>query len=146
MKSFILSLCVLLTIITGCSNSSEQFDSSTSWAYYFVLLNDTIYIQTSEQVENVNQQLGTIQKSSNDERTQMNTNQTFSNYLPKGTKLYSIPGKNHDEYIAVRNKDGNYDVLKSQGKYGSSSSNLISATIINLKESILISKKRRLIT
>ena len=120
MKPFVLSLCLLLLFVTGCANepSAKLPSSSESWAFLFVVLNGTFYIQTNEHTDVVNQQVGTINDSRfSDEDVTFNPTDTFTNAYPLGAKLYALPGKSETDYIAVQNKDGNYDVLKKHGKY-----------------------------
>ena len=102
----VLLLCVVLSFF-----SSKVF--ATSWAYPFVVWNDSVYVVSEETIDDVEKEIGKVTKYSDMEQYGGN----FSNVYPKGTKYYSIKGINTSVAIAVESSDGQYIKAYLQGEY-----------------------------
>lgn len=109
-------LCVAISIVllSGCSNSNHNDNSSADWAFEFVVWNDYIYQLTDEYVENIDEKIGEVTKYSDMEGTY---SENFSNTYKKGTKYYAIQGISTEKAIAVEEK-GKYRKAIRDGKYG----------------------------
>ncbi|MCH7323959.1 hypothetical protein LZ480_19025 [Solibacillus sp. MA9] len=81
-----------------------QLVFATSWAFPFVVWNDSIYVITDEVVPLVEQKIGKVTRYSDMEQFGGN----FSNYYPKGTTYYAIEGIATTEAIAVEHEKGKY--------------------------------------
>ena len=90
-----------------------QKSLATSWAYPFVVWQDTIYVVGEETVTDIEEEIGHVTKYSDMESYGGN----FSNAYPKGTKYYSIKGIDTDVAIAVQEEDGVFVKAESNGPY-----------------------------
>lgn len=95
-------------LLVGCKQSS------TDWAFHFVVWNEDIYEIDKSVIVDVEKEIGTVKKYIENEG---NYKGVFSNFVPKGTKLYKIKDINVNEAIAVE-LDGYYIEARNQGKYG----------------------------
>ena len=114
-------MCALL-ITTGCTKEKNvnRPTSSNSFVGLFIIWNGSLYLLTTEHVKEVDKQIGTVNHAvTNDQDVNYDLKNTISNAYPVGTKIYSLPSKSDNDYIAAPNKDGYYDVFKNHGKYGS---------------------------
>lgn len=84
------------------------------WAYAFVVWDDYVYVISTEQVDEVDKEIGHVTKYSDREGTYSGN---FSNSYPKGTKYYSIQGKSTDEAIAIQEDYGSYIKATREGEY-----------------------------
>lgn len=75
---------------------------ATSWAYSFVVYNNSIYVITEEPVEEVGNRLGEVTAYSDME----NLSGNFSNVYEVGTPYYEIKGVDPAEAIAVEKDNG----------------------------------------
>lgn len=109
-------LCVAIAILllSGCSNSNHNDNSSADWAFEFVVWDDYIYQLTDEYLENIDEKIGEVTKYSDMEGTY---SENFSNTYEKGTKYYAIQGISTEKAIAVEEK-GKYRKAIRDGKYG----------------------------
>lgn len=89
-------LCLLLFI--------PNLAFATTWAFPFVVWNDSIYVITDEVVTNVEKKIGNVTSYSDMEQFGGN----FSNQYPKGTAYYAIKGIATTEAIAVEHEKGTY--------------------------------------
>ncbi|RAW16894.1 hypothetical protein DC345_07265 [Paenibacillus taichungensis] len=121
MKGFSIFLCTVLSIIliSGCGTkvSSPGSNSSTDWAYNFVVWNDDIYEILNEEIksEEIDKEIGEVRKNSDFEGTY---GDGFSNKYPVGTKLFKIKKVKTSEYIAIQIEEGIYLKAEDKGKYG----------------------------
>ena len=120
-------LIVILTIliISGCSNNSNeqveknsndsQIESSQSFPYPLVKWNNQIYRITTETIEEVESQLGEIEHYSLEENEEK-TEDKYSNYFQKGSKVFSIKDEDPNEMIAIEKGENEYvkAVISSQ--------------------------------
>ncbi|REB06016.1 hypothetical protein DVB69_13850 [Sporosarcina sp. BI001-red] len=103
----LISIIVICTLMSGCNQSS------TDWAFSFVVWNGDIYkIDETTTVEK-GEQIGVVRKYVENEG---NYHGVISNLLPKGSKLYSIKGESTDDAIAV-DLDGTIVKADNQGTY-----------------------------
>lgn len=109
-KTNLITVALLLCIVFPFS-SAKVF--STSWAYPFVVWNDSVYVVSEETVLDVEKEIGKVTKYSDMEQYSGN----FSNVYPKGTKYYSIKGINTSVAIAVESSEGQYIKAYRQGEY-----------------------------
>ena len=105
-------LCVLLIGLFVTMQFPQQ-SQATSWAYPFVVWQDTIYVVGEETVTEVEKEIGQVTKYSDMKSYGGN----FSNAYPKGTKYYSIKGIDTDVAIAVQKEDGVFVKAESDGAY-----------------------------
>ncbi|WP_274648783.1 hypothetical protein [Paenibacillus humicola] len=119
MRKWTAMVCFVLIFSSGCSNKEhhpkQPVTGSASWAYGFVVWKGTEYVDTNERVKKAARRLGSIDQSSDEETASFNLNQTFTNFLPAGTKIYSLPGKSENEFIAAQINDEDYEVLQRKG-------------------------------
>ncbi len=113
--------------------SSFLYPNNTlaDWAYKFVVFNDFTYVISDENVTEIDREIGTVTKYSDDEG---NYYGNFSNIYEKGTKYYSIKGISTKIAIAVE-ADGKYIKAFRKGEYAGwkySPFNLIVAGIVFL--------------
>jgi len=88
-------------LIGGCGSNSKSFVSEKEIQFQKVL-----YVGTKEKVDKVEENIGFIQTYS-DTEAKSNKN-SFSNYYPKGTKLYKISNVSVKDAIAVEIKKNKY--------------------------------------
>lgn len=116
-KRMLYTVCLLI-LLTGCtqhslnqSNATNSKDtaqvSSGSWSVdKLIMFNKNVYTGSDDKVpvSEVEEQIGVIEKSSDDETAAIKEN--FSNYYPVGTKLYKIKNYSTQDAIAIEvNKD-----------------------------------------
>jgi len=116
-KKLLFGIFVLIIIATGCGrNSSGNLfgNSSASWAFQFVVLNNNTYQVTDEIIshDKIEEKIGEVTHYSDKEGTYSNG---FSNKYEKGTELYKIKGMDVNKYIAVKENDNTYKKLKKEG-------------------------------
>lgn len=99
---------IILTLLLGCNQSSQD------WAFNFVVWNGDIYEIDESVTVDAENEIDTVEKYVEQEG---NYTGVFSNFLPKGSKIYKIKEKNTDEVIAVE-VNGIYVEARNQGKYG----------------------------
>jgi len=108
-KKLLLVILVFIIMATGCGRNS-----SASWAFQFVVLNNNTYQVTDEIIsqDKIEEKIGEVTHYSDKEGTYSNG---FSNKYEKGTELYKIKGMDVNKYIAVKESDHIYIKLKKQG-------------------------------
>lgn len=106
-----LGIIAVIIITVGCNRNS-----STSWAFQFVVLNNITYQVTDEKIEQeaIEMKIGKVTKYSDKEGAYSNG---FSNKYKKGTELFKIKGIDISKYIAVKDTDNTYIKLENKGKY-----------------------------
>lgn len=77
---------------------------ATSWAFPFIVWNDSIYVTSDEPVTDVGKKIGKVTSHSDMEQYGGN----FSNIYEKGTKYYSIDGISTNVAIAVEVSNGKF--------------------------------------
>ncbi len=85
------------------NDKAPKSSSSSSWAYAFVVWNNRIYETTSDQVDKIGKEIGSIQVYSDEEIDTYGDN--FSNTSKIGTKLFEILDTDPAIAIAVQNGD-----------------------------------------
>lgn len=98
-----------------------QSDAMASWAYPFVVYNNSIYVITTEQVspEFLEERIGKVTRFSDREGTYRGN---FSNSYPKGTAYYAIHGISPNQQIAVQAEEELYLKAVYQGAYAADES------------------------
>lgn len=93
-----------------------QTKAMASWAYPFVVYNNSIYVVTTEPVspDLLGERIGKVTRYSDREGTYRGN---FSNSYPKGTAYYEIHGMSPKQQIAVQAEEELYLKAVYQGTY-----------------------------
>ncbi|WGU93335.1 hypothetical protein QJQ58_22785 [Paenibacillus dendritiformis] len=116
MRYFLCFAIIMSVIITGCTSEDKLSTSSGDWRISSVTLNGYLYRATEEIVTGIDEQIGTVEKYSDDESYLKSYKDTFSNKYPVGTNLYSIKGVPVTEAIAAEVSNNTYYKLNCEGK------------------------------
>ncbi|KGP91863.1 hypothetical protein N780_16050 [Pontibacillus chungwhensis BH030062] len=108
MKPFLVGLIVFLGLVTMPTQAL-----ATSWAYPFVVWDNSLYIVTEEEVKDVGEKIGKVTRYSDMEQYGGN----FSNVYEKGTHYYAIEGVSTGQAIAVREASGTYVKAEWEKEY-----------------------------
>ncbi|MBO0992936.1 hypothetical protein [Bacillus sp. SD088] len=94
-------------LIYGCSENELATDSSESFAYEkSIVFQGSVYVAQDEQVEKVEEKVGTIEYHSSREGDSKEGN--FSNYYEVGTDIFKISDIDTTEAIAIEVSNGHY--------------------------------------
>ncbi|QSS98861.1 hypothetical protein IMZ31_12205 [Pontibacillus sp. ALD_SL1] len=99
MKHFLVGLIVYLGLVIMPTQAL-----ATSWAYPFVVWDNSLYIVTDQEVTDVGERIGQVTRYSDMEQYGGN----FSNVYEKGTNYYAIKGIPTYQSIAVKEKSGRF--------------------------------------
>lgn len=86
----LLSIAIIGTAVTTVS--------ATSWAFPFVVYDESIYVITEQSVEQIGEKLGEVTAYSDMEQQGGN----FSNHYPVGTEYYAMDGVAPSQAIAIK--------------------------------------------
>jgi len=106
---------MIVLVLAACGNRNTDqtaVQSSSDWAYRFVIWNETRYVLTDTLVDHVTEHIGTVALYADDENMVQTNN--FSNYFNQGTKLFKIANIPVETAIAAHMEDGTYVKLESR--------------------------------
>ncbi|MWV44264.1 hypothetical protein GRF59_11530 [Paenibacillus sp. HJL G12] len=111
MKKLAVFICIFFMLMHS--------EASASWAYPFVVYDNSIYAVTMEQVSSdlLGERIGKVTRFSDREGTYRGH---FSNSYPKGTAYYAINGISPKQQIAVQAEKALYLKALYQGEYAAS--------------------------
>ncbi|MED1875792.1 hypothetical protein [Brevibacillus borstelensis] len=122
MRRILLTVKLILSVLllSSCANNSLSTDTQkttneiASWLYPYVKVENRVYVIESDEnkvelveKENIGEQIGTVEEKYDFEGDEQTSQATIaSNYLEKGTKLFTIKNVDPSDHIAFEKSEG----------------------------------------